>query len=33
MEQVAIDAAQIPTTLWFDEDKNQGKQELDTVIA
>ena len=33
MEQVAIDAAQTPTTLWFDEDRTKGKQELDTAIA
>ena len=33
MEQVAIDAAQTATTLWFDEDRTQGKKELDTVIA
>ena len=33
MEQVAIDATQTPTTLWFDEDCTKGQQELDTVIA
>ena len=33
MEQVAIDATQTPTTLWFDEDRTKGQQELDTVIA
>ena len=33
MEQVAIDAAQTATTLWFDEDPTKGRQELDNVIA
>ena len=33
MVQVAIDAAQTPTTLWFDENRTKGQQELDTVIA
>ena len=33
MEQVAIDAAQTATTLWFDEDPVKGQKELDNVIA
>lgn len=33
MEQISIDAAQTPTTLWFDEDPTIAQQELDTVIA
>ncbi len=33
MEQVAIDAAKTPTTLWFDEDRTKGQQELNKVIA